>query len=129
LDTLVTVHSLVRWLVLIALVAGIIVAFGAGRRPGEAFAAPVYSAVTIILDVQITIGLILWIFNEGWSDNFFIAWIHPIAMLLAVGVAHMAVGRGRKGAKGDHAAGNRFVGFGFIVAFVLVMAAIPWERM
>jgi hypothetical protein len=129
LDTLVTIHSLVRWLVLVALVGGIIVALGASRRPGEAFAAPIYSAVTIIIDIQVTIGLVLWIFNEGWSDNFFIAWIHPIATVLALGVAHMAVGRGRKMAQSDHAGGNRFVGIGFIIALVLVMGAIPWERL
>ncbi len=118
-----------RWLVLLALIGGLIVAFGASRRPGEAFADPVFSGISIVVDIQVAIGLILWIFNNGWDQNTFIAWIHPIAMLLALGVLHMAVARGRKTAKNDHAAGNRIVGVGMIVSLVLIIAAVPWERL
>ena len=129
LDTLVTIHSLVRWLVLVALVAGIVVAFGASRRPGEAFADPIFSGVAIVVDIQVTIGIILWIFNDGWSQSVFMAYIHPIAMLAALGVAHAAIGRGRKAAKRDHAGGNRIVAIGLVVALVLVIGAVPWERL
>ena len=129
LDTLVTIHSLVRWLVLLALVGGVVVAFGAARRPGEAFANPVFSGVAISVDVQVVIGLILYIFNEGWDQGAFIAYIHPIAMVLALGVAHVAIARGRRTSSHNHAAGNRIVGVGLVVSLLLIMAAIPWERL
>ena len=129
LDTLVTIHALVRWLVLVALIGGAIVAFGAPRRPGEAFANPVFSGVAILVDVQVTIGLILYVFNEGWDQSAFIAYIHPIAMLLALSVTHVAIARGRRTSSHNHAAGNRTVGVGLVLSLVLIMAAIPWERL
>ena len=129
MDTLVTIHSLVRWLVLAGLVGGLVVAFAASRRPGEAFANPVFSGIAIVVDVQVTLGIILWIFNEGWNENFFIAVIHPVAMLVALGLLHIAIARGRKAARTDHAQGNRIVGVGMLVALVLIVAAIPWERL
>ncbi len=129
LDTLVTVHSLLRWLVLVALIGGLVVAFAAARRPGEAFADPVFSGIAIVVDVQVTIGIILWLFNSGWDQGFFISVIHPIAMLLALGVAHMAIARGRRTAKTNHAAGNRVVAMGMLISLILVFAAIPWQRM
>jgi hypothetical protein len=128
-DTLVTIHSLLRWLVLVALLAGAIVAFAGARRPGEAFARPVFSGVAIVVDLQVTLGVILWIFNEGWNQNFFIAVIHPVFMLVALGVMHMAIARGRRVAETDHAGGNRIVGIGMVIALVLVVAAVPWERL
>lgn len=129
MDTLVTIHSLVRWLVLAALLGGIVIGFGAGRRPGEAFANPIYSAVAMIVDIQVTLGLILWIFNRGWDEGVFIGYIHPVVMLLALGVAHVAIARGRRRAASDHAAGNRIVAFGLLLALVLVVSAVPWERL
>ena len=129
LDTLVTVHSLVRWLVLVALIGGLVVAFAASRRPGEAFADPVFSGIAIVIDVQVLLGIILWLFNSGWDQGFFIAGFHPIAMLLALGVTHMAIARGRRTAKTDHAGGNRVVAIGMLVTLILVFAAIPWQRL
>jgi hypothetical protein len=129
LDTLVTVHSLVRWLVLVALIGGFVLAFGASRRPGEAFANPVYSGVVMVVDLQVTLGLILWLFNNGWDQNAFMAYFHPVAMLLALGVAHMAILRGRGIARNDHPAANRVVGIGFAIAFVLIISAVPWDRL
>ena len=48
---------------------------------------------------------------------------------LALGVMHMAIARGRRTAKTDHAAGNRMVAMGMLITLVLVFAAIPWQRM
>ena len=50
-------------------------------------------------------------------------------MLLALGVTHMAIARGRKTAKANHAAGNRIVAMGMVIALILVFAAIPWQRL
>ena len=87
------------------------------------------SGIAIVVDVQVTLGIILWIFNSGWDQGFFIAVFHPIAMILALGVMHMAIARGRRTAKTDHAAGNRMVAMGMLITLVLVFAAIPWQRM
>lgn len=114
---------------LVALIGGLVVAFAASRRPGEAFADPVFSGIAIVVDLQVTLGIVLWLFNSGWDQGFFIAVIHPIAMLLALGVTHMAIVRGRRTAKTNHAAGNRIVAMGMVIALVLVLAAVPWQRL
>jgi hypothetical protein len=128
-DTLVDIHSILRWLVLAVLLGGGIVGLAASRRPGAAFRRPVFSVAAIVVDVQVTLGIVLYLFNEGWNEGGFIAVFHPIGMLLALGFVHALLARTRAtAAEGHPGAANRIAGAGLLVALVIVVGAIPWQR-
>jgi hypothetical protein len=128
-DTVVTIHSIVRWIVIAALLGGGLAGLAAARRPDAPFQNAVYSIAVMILDVQVALGLVVYLFNEGWSEGGFIAVFHPIAMLLALGFAHAMIARTRRtAAEGDAAAANRIAGAGLLVTLAIVFAAVPWQR-
>lgn len=114
---LVIAHSVWRWVVLVAALAAI---FGAARARSQAGGAPpkTGSLYTISFDIQVLLGLIIWLIGARWNTEFFFAWLHPIVMLVALGIAH--VGRGRE----KKAGGNSGL-WAYVVSFVLVLLAIP----
>jgi hypothetical protein len=123
MDILVEAHSGIRWLVLVGLLATLIVSFMRARSetsPDQ----PWLSWVAIVFDIQVTLGIILYLGDQGWSKGGFIAIYHPIAMLAALGVFHAGLARGRKTAGG---AGWRTIGFMTLASIVVVLAAIPWQ--
>ena len=97
MDVLVTIHSVFRWVVLAALVGAAIygVVRALRRDPWSPGSARPFAIATVVLDIQVLIGIVLWILSQGWEANPFLAIIHPVVMLLAVGVAHVAVRRSR----------------------------------
>lgn len=124
MDVVLDIHSWFRWVVLVALLAvGVLglVRSGGGAAWNEGSDRP-FTLATIMLDVQLALGIILWIGNSGWDQSFFIKVIHPVGMLLAAGVAHMAVVRARKG---PATSAYRVAGLGLLVALVVVAATIP----
>lgn len=127
MDTLVTVHSLVRWVVLVALVAAAGLALTRSRA-GAAWAEGAdrpFAIASVLFDIQLTLGIILWIGTQAWSDNLFIGVIHPLGMIAAAGVLHVFIGRARKAAS---AQSYRTVLIGLAATVVLVLLAIPWNR-
>lgn len=125
LDTLLTLHSWVRWLVLLGLVAGVGLGIsrhlaGGGWEPGR------FSAAVIALDVEVLIGIVLYLGNEGWDQGTFIAIVHPSLVLLALAVAHVGLGYAKRNAGGEP---NKVVAYAFFVSVVLVVAAVPWDRL
>lgn len=122
MDTLVTIHSWFRWVVLAALLGSAVLALVRASRGDsmEGGADRPFAVTAILFDLQVTLGLILWIFDKGWTKGFFIAAVHPLFMLLAVGAFHAFVSRARR------TASFRVVGVGAVVALAIVVAAIPW---
>lgn len=133
------VHSWLRWLVLLALVA----------RIGRALVARVQgspyvdldrrlSLVTVILaDLQLTLGLVLWAVSPTIRQAFadpgaamrnsalrllFVE--HPITMIAAVVLVHVAhaVGKRATAAQAPHGRVLVFV----LLALVLMLSRIPW---
>jgi hypothetical protein len=89
-ETLVTVHSWVRWLVLLALVGGAVV--GLHRyRSKEKWEAGIYQIGVMTVDLQIAIGIVIWIERKGWNYTFFFSVLHPIFMLVALTIAHLGL--------------------------------------
>lgn len=124
MDILIEAHSGLRWLVLGALIAVIVVGFlrsGTPDSPDDRW----LSWVMILFDVQVTIGLILYLFNQGWEQGGFIAVFHPLAMLAALGAFHVGIAQGRRLGGG---AGWRRTALLTLASLVLVIAGIPWHR-
>lgn len=123
-ETLVTIHSIWRWLVLVGLVVAAVYGFS---RPSEAAAldksaARPFTFALMTLDIQVLIGLLVWITNRAWELDVFLAWIHPVGMLLALGVGHAVVGRATKSGK---TTAYRTAAFGILAALAIVAASIP----
>lgn len=126
MDVLVTIHSVFRWVVLAALVAAVIYGIVRALRrnawlPGSSRP---FAIAAVALDIQVLIGIILWVLSQAWEANPFLAVIHPVIMLLAVGVVHVSVRRSR--ANGTSPAAYWIGGLGLLGALALVVAAIPW---
>lgn len=125
MDVFVTMHSWVRWLLLLGLVAA--VGLGISRHlKGEVPWEPGYYRATVMaLDFQVLLGLIIYFGNEGWDQGTFIAVIHPIVMLLAIAVAHIGL---RYASTHLDDGPDRIIGYSYFVSTVLVIAAVPWDR-
>lgn len=125
METLVTVHSWTRWLVLLALVAGIV--FGLVRYLSKTEWDPrLFQLAVMVVDIQVAIGIVIWIFDDGWSETFFFKVLHPVFMLLALGIAHMGFAVAKKR---NEVRSWLIVAGSFLASLVLIMGAIPWDRL
>ena len=125
METLVTVHSWVRWLVLIALLAG--AAIGLYRyRTQRSWEPSLFQLGAMTVDIQVTIGIVIWIVDDGWSETFFYKILHPAFMLAALAIAHVGLALARRR---DDVRSNLLAGGSFLVALVLVVMGIPWDRL
>ena len=118
---MVTLHSLLRWLVLLGGLAAVV---GYGRAMGRSHlddvATRLGSIYAMALGVQFLTGLALWVVQGRWdAEDVFRSFIHPVVMLIAVGVASAGTGRARR-------AGSAITGLVAIVAsLVIIVLAIP----
>ncbi len=125
METLVTIHSWVRWLVLLALLAGAVTGIYRYRiRAG--FEPSLFQIAAMTVDIQVAIGIVIWIVDDGWSETFFFKVLHPAFMLAALAVAHigLAVGKRRNDVRSNVLAGGSS-----LLALVLVVMGIPWDRL
>ena len=124
-DIIIDIHSWLRWLVLLALIGGAGIGFVRNSR-GEPWQEGFFSLAVIVVDVQVLLGIIIWIFNSGWDQGFFFAVLHPLMMLAAVAVAHIGLVRARKR---NDTRSNLIVAYAFVISFVFVVMAVPWDRL
>ncbi|MGE5589143.1 MAG: hypothetical protein ACM3ZA_00730 [Bacillota bacterium] len=88
-------HGLWRWAVLAAAVLSLVGAFLGTRDSAGAFRAQRFGLwYAAALDLQVTLGLIMWVGEAAWRSEPFVAFIHPVAMLIGSALAH--IGRGRQ---------------------------------
>ncbi len=135
-----TLHSLVRWAIVIVGIVAIVRAF-MGWRGGKPWAQlddRLGLAFTSIMDLNLLLGLLLYVvlspittgaFKDmgaamGNSSVRFFAVEHILVMIIAVVVAHIGRSRSKKAANdtGKHKQAAIF----FTAAMVLVLLAIPW---
>jgi hypothetical protein len=127
--TLLTVHGVVRWLVVVFVVAALL-RFGWGllrQRPWQRADERLAVVMMAIVDTQLLLGLTLWLVASpfapgGGNTHAFFTFIHPIAMMAAVFVLHAGRAFARRSEHGRHA---RIV-VALVVAVVLFAAAVPW---
>ena len=137
-----TIHSWLRWIVLLAGIAAFIgSATAASRRatwrPGDDRVG--FWFITV-LDTQVLLGLILYVFLSPFTHAAFRdfggamrnsglrywAVEHVVGMLVGVALAHVGRVRGRKT---DSLRRHRVVAIFFGLALVAIAASIPWPGM
>lgn len=123
-DTLLIMHSVLRWFVLVGVLAAgtagvTLVMREEGCTPG--FRRLITVAVGLI-DLQVALGLVLWVVKEGWTQGVFKAYIHPAAMLIALALAHVT---SFKAKQRSGATGARLVSSGLLGALLIIVLAIP----
>lgn len=123
METLVAVHSVLRWFVLAALLGG--GTYALLRGPRGDFCDRPFTLMAIVVDVQVATGIALYLLGGGVHQGPFIAVIHPLAMLVALAAVHASIARARS--RGGQAA-FRTVGASWLFALVVVALSIPWER-
>ena len=129
LSALTSFHSFWRYAVLIAAVLALVVGLGAWLGPlaQRAVLQPAVrramSLYTIALDIQVLVGIILWV-GKGWyaAPGFYRA-EHPATMVLALVVAHVGQVMAKKARLPARAA--RAVGISVAVSLILVLIGIP----
>lgn len=125
-EFLINFHSIFRWVVLLAAVGAIALAVmsATGSRPWDALSDRVSLAFTIAMDIQLLIGLVLWVVEQRWSiSDAPLTWAHPLLMIAAVGLAHVGRERADK-AQGDKQRGRTAALF-FGASLLVVLIAIP----
>lgn len=123
-DFFINAHMWWQYVVLLAVVVSLFFAFRSAMM--DSTAETVYRVTAVTVDIQVALGLVIWLANSGWSLTFMQGWVHPILGLAALGVLHAFVGRARKG---HPEVANRMVRTGLIIAIVLVVAAIGIAEM
>lgn len=139
-DFLLTLHSLLRWVVVIAAVLAVVRGFlgWSGNRPWSGLDDRLGLIFTISLDVQVLLGLLLYFvlspitraalsnLSAAMSNDvtrFFLAEHFPL-MLIAVVLAHSGRSQARKAADNQKKFRQTAIWFG--IALLLILAAIPW---
>ncbi len=137
---LLTLHSLVRWLVVIAAVVAVIHAWTGwlGKRPWTSLADRLGLIFTVAMDVQLLLGVILYFISpliQGAFADFgqamatsgvrFFAVEHVALMIVAVIVAHVGRTLAKRAQTGE--AKYKRAALLFTLAVVLVLVAIPWQ--
>lgn len=132
---LVTLHSILRWVIVLAGLFAIIraitgLSFKRGYMLDDDRAGKWFN---IALDIQLLIGIILFFLRFPGMDlsgamsdpvQRFFAVEHTSLMLLAVIVAHVARSMARRATVA--ASKHKRILIGFIIAMLIILAAIPW---
>ncbi|MBW3576391.1 MAG: hypothetical protein KY462_01370 [Actinobacteria bacterium] len=124
-DFLVNVHSMLRWFVVVGLIGG--GAYALLRAPSDRrFEPRVFVAAAIIVDVEVTLGILLYLVNAGWGQGLFMAVIHPAMSIAGLGLVHAGLVRARRSdIPGD---AYRTVGAAFLVGIIVIVLGVPWGR-
>jgi hypothetical protein len=125
LTVLTNLHSVWRYAVLIAAVVAIVAGLAAwlGSLPPRLTARRAGLLYIIAIDIQVLLGVILWV-GKGWyaTPGFYRA-EHPATMLLAMIVAHAGQVISRRAKSPKAAAGA--VTIAVMVSLALVIVGLP----
>jgi hypothetical protein len=139
---LLSLHNILRWVVVLAGVVAIVRAFIglSGKRPFTSLDNRLSLAFTISMDVQVLLGLLLYgvfsplttgafaNFGAAMADSDLRFWLveHISVMIVALALAHIGRSRAKK-ATTDSAKYKQIAIF-FTLAFLAVLIATPWFR-
>jgi hypothetical protein len=94
-----------------------------GARPWDSLSDRASFFFTVAVDVQVLIGAVLWLLNQGWARDSFLAFIHPVLMLGAVALAHVGRARSER-TSGERSQGRVALVF-FLASVIIMVVAIP----
>ncbi len=117
-DFLLNAHDGWQYVTLLAVLVSLGLSFTQLMTPRKL---QIYRLTAVAVDIQVALGIVLWLDVSGWSLGFLQGWLHPLAGLAALGVLHAFVSRAKRASAED---GNRVVRTGLIIATLLVVAAI-----
>ena len=125
MEFLVTIHDVWRYAVLVAALGALALAalVYAGSREWDALTDRFSRFFTIAMDIQVLIGILVWLTDARARSDPFLAWIHPGLMLVAAGLAHAGRVLSER-ASGSRAKGGRAAAF-FAASLLLALVAIP----
>ena len=132
MQILLGLHSLWRWVVLIVVVVALIRGIVGWVRggPWTGTDRTLSLLTTSAIDIQVVIGLLLYGVAQAWKgQTAFIAYLHPLIMIVALVIVHLASARAKR--LDSPVARHRTFTIGLIVALVLITGAIPsysWSR-
>jgi len=132
MQILLGLHSLWRWVVLIVVVIALIRGIIGWARGGPWTGADrtLGLLTTSAIDIQVVLGLLLYGVTQAWKGpTTFIAYIHPLIMIVALAIIHIVNVRAKR--LDSPVARHRTFTIGLIVALLLITAAIPsyaWTR-
>lgn len=135
-------HNLFRWLVLLALLAAVIMAFVGWFSKGKWKKADNLTGLIlmIFMDFQLLIGLILYVFvspitRAAFSDFGaamqnrdirFYAVEHILMMIVALVLVHIGRAKSKKALEAWKK--HRAAAIYYTLSLIVVLAAIPWDR-
>lgn len=138
-----TIHSLVRWVVVIAGIIAVIMAYAGwfGNRRWTSSTVRLNMLFTTFLDLNVLLGIFLYIIlspiTRGAFQNMgdamrdsnvrFFTVEHLLIMLVAVVVAHIGSSRAKKAA--DDKGKFKQAAIFFTIAMILIFLGIPWPFM
>ena len=126
MDFIVGLHSLVRWLVVVAAVIAIIryAIDLVGKSPDAELGRKLMMAYTILLDVNVLLGIILLVGRAIGVGQILPIWIeHAVTNLIAVVIAHIFAARAKKQADAKRTAAWRLAGVLISIALIVMGVA------
>ncbi|MFN8532877.1 MAG: hypothetical protein U0556_04960 [Dehalococcoidia bacterium] len=140
IEALVAFHNIMRWLVLLAalLAIGNALTGWLTSRPWTSRDRRVNLIFSTVMDVQVTLGIFLWLrYVSSLPDGFgaamrigalrFFAIEHLFGMIVALILIHIGQLAARGGA--TDAAKHRRAAIFFIGALLVILVSIPWPMM
>jgi hypothetical protein len=127
LDLLINIHSVFRWVVLLTAVLAIGVAMmsATGTRRWGVIGDRSSLFFTIAMDVQFLIGLLVWVLGQRWQGDVGLGWLHPLAMLVAVALAHVGRARADRDRDATSTDKGRQAAIFFTASLLVILIAIP----
>ena len=123
MDILLTIHSFMRWVVLAVLLGG--GTYALLKAPtGEPFTDRPFVVGAVLIDLQVTVGVVLYVLAGSWNEGTFLAWVHPAVMVAMLAIVHVSIAGARREAKPQRS--HRRVGAAFLFSLLLTALAIPW---
>jgi len=135
-------HNMFRWLVLVALVLAVLFAFTGwlGKKEWSKKDKITGLVLTIFMDIQFLVGLILYAFVSPFTkaafadfgaamknaDLRFYAVEHILLMLIALVFVHVGKAKSKKAVESSKKQRAAAIWYG--LALLLVLAGIPWDR-